>query len=301
MQLETSFTECHGVQHRVPCHICSQVGLNSVLSREEDQETSRSEWSADLAWCPTCSLVQWTETASGDGKSHGPSPTGRDEAAARSIVERLSAARQLGPDSLVVELVGADRDLLQWYHQAGIPVLGVQSLRNGGASRGHGKEIRAIHEAFSPELALELVRANQRADVIHSNSTIAHIADLNGVVSGFATLLKRDGILVIEVPYLKDLANHVGFNTLDRDELFYFSLTSLAQLLGQHGLEVVDVERLKMNGGVLRVIAARSGVMSATVAVHDLMDDEADWIRDPEFYQAFGETLLPSLDDRRAA
>ena len=36
-------------------------------------------------------------------------------------------------------------------------------------------------------------------------------------------------------------------------------------------------------------------------AVHDLMDDEAEWVRDPGFYQSFGETLTPPTNERWAA
>lgn len=298
MLLEISASECHGVQHQVPCRICGQVGLNSVLLRDDEPVVRESKWPVDLAWCPTCSLVQWTEAASGDSQPRGTSPTGRDEQAAKAIVDRLRESQQLDSDSFIVELIGGDRDILQWYDLACIPVLGIKTARSRHQTR---EGLPVINAAFDQELALQLVRSNQRADVIHANSAIAHIADLNGVVSGFATLLKQDGIVVVEVPYLKDLANHVGFNTLDRDEMFYFSLTALVQLFGQHGLEVVDLERLKAYGGMLRITAAKSGTMSVSAAVHDMMDDESTWVREAGFYQSFGETLAPSSHERWAA
>ncbi len=302
MSWELSAIECHVNQLQVPCRVCSQLGLNPVLSHDAEPVVRESAWPIELAWCPTCSLVQWTEAVTNGGQfDHAPSMGRGKNEESPALADRLVETRQLGLDSLVVEIAGGDTGLLQWYHQAGIPVIGIGPARNTSRVAESHSGVRMISDPFGHELALELVRTNSRADVIHATSTFAHVEDLNGVVSGFATLLKPEGIAVVEVPYLRDLADHVGFNTPGCDELCYFSLTSLTQLFGQHGLEIVDAERLKTHGGTLRITAARFGTTSVTPAVHDLMDDESAWVRDPAFYQSFGETLVQPSRDRWAA
>jgi len=74
------------------------------------------------------------------------------------------------------------------------------------------------------------------------------------------------------------------------------ALTSLTQLFGQHGLEIVDVERMKNRGGRIRITAARFGTTSVTTAVHDLMNEESAWVRDLDSDQLFGEAIAPSQD-----
>ena len=49
---------------------------------------------------------------------------------AKSIAQRLTSDRKLGVDSLVVEVASNDGYLLQWYREAGVPVLGVEPARN---------------------------------------------------------------------------------------------------------------------------------------------------------------------------
>ena len=207
------------------------------------------------------------------------------------MADRLCQTRQLGPASLVVEIAGSDPDLLQRYHQAGIPVLAVESARH--AVQIAEQDAYTISETFGPELAMQLVRANQRADVIHVNDAFANMTDLNGVVAGIATLIKSNGVVVVAVPYLKD---HSEFAANHREHVCLFSLTSLTQLFGQHGLEIVDVEWVTNPGEAIRITAARFGTTSVTTAVHDLMDDEAAWVRDPGIYQLFGEAIAPSQD-----
>lgn len=257
--------------------------------------TGESRWPLELAWCPTCSLVQITETVP-------PEKLFRDYAYfssfsdtmvthARSIADRLREQRKLNSDSLVVEIASNDGYLLQWYHKSGVPVLGIEPARNIAKVAESERGVRTISEFFGQDLAQQLVRDGYRADIIHANNVLAHVADLNGVVSGFASLLKPDGVAVVEAPYLKDLLDHVEFDTIYHEHLCYFSLTALTQLFGQHGLEIVDVERLAIHGGSLRVFAAKSGVMSVTPAVRQLLAEESQWVRDPEFYQSFGESV----------
>ena len=288
------------------CRSCGQVGLNTVLSlgstplanallREEELGTSESTWPLDLVWCPTCSLVQISETVSPEvlfrDYAYLSSFSDTMVAHARSIADRLRETRQLGSDSLVVEVASNDGYLLQWYHQAGVPVLGIEPARNIARIAESERGVRTISEFFGQDLAQQLVRDGQRADVIHANNVLAHVADLNGIVAGFATLLKPEGVVVVEAPYLKDLLDHVEFDTIYHEHLCYFSLTALTQLFGQQGLEIIDVERLAIHGGSLRITAAKAGTASVKSTVHDLLEEEAAWVRDPEFYQSFGERV----------
>ena len=283
----------HVLQHHVPCRVCGQVGLNPVLSQECEAPPDVANLANGIAWCPTCSLVQRTEPISST-RSFGILPAGEEEKqSARLMAERLCETRQLGPDSLVVEIAGNGPELLKSYHQQGIPVLAVGPAHQPVRTIEFEESVCAISGTFGTDLALELVRANRRADVIHINDAFANMTDLNGVVAGLATLMKPDGVVVAVVPYLKD---HSEFNAVDREDLCYFSLTSLTQLFGQHGLEIVDVERVKSHGGLFRITAARFGTTSVTTAVHDLMDDEAAWVRDPDIHQLFGDAIAPRQD-----
>ena len=87
---------------------------------------------------------------------------------------------------------------------------------------------------------------------------LAHVADLNGVVAGISILLKEDGVAVIETPYVKEMIDHGEFDTIYHEHLCYYSLTALDHLFRRHGLTIVDVERLAIHGGSLRVFAGDS-------------------------------------------
>ena len=89
---------------------------------------------------------------------------------------------------------------------------------------------------FTQELAKRLRSEGKQADVFLANNVLAHVPDLNGFVEGIRTLLKDDGVAVIEAPYLVDLVDHSEFDTIYHQHLCYFSITALDNLFRRHGL-----------------------------------------------------------------
>lgn len=288
------------------CRICGQIGLKPILSlgktplanallREDQLSESEPTWPLELVWCPDCSLAQITETVPPEilfrDYAYFSSFSDTMVAHARSIVDRLLKTRNLSAESLAVEIASNDGYLLQWYHKAGIPVLGIEPAQNIAKVAESERSVRTISEFFGRDLAEQLAKSGQQADVIHANNVLAHVADLNGVVAGFATLLKPDGIVVVEVPYLKDLLDHVEFDTIYHEHLCYFSLSALLRLFEQHGLAIVDVERMKIHGGSLRVIATHAGAEAVQPSVLHLLAEESAWVRDARSYDSFGERV----------
>ncbi len=106
-------------------------------------------------------------------------------------------------------------------------------------------------------------------------------------MSGFATVLKSDGRVVVECPYLKDLIDHTEFDTIYHEHLCYFSLTALVHLFKRHGLDIVDVERLPIHGGSIRIFAAHAGAATVGQSVRDLLAQEQNWVRSSSAHSAF--------------
>ena len=238
--------------------------MANALLTEDELGQPEPTWPLDLAWCPACSLVQITESVPPEKMfreyAYFSSFSDTMVRHARTIAESLTDRCQLHSGSLVVEVASNDGYLLQWYQRAGVPVLGIEPARNIARVAEEQKGVPTISEFFGRELADQLVAGGQRADVIHANNVLAHVPDLNGVVAGFKTLLKPNGVVVVEAPYLKDLIEHVEFDTIYHEHLCYFSLTALDRLFRRHGLEIVDAERLPIHGGSLRIFARHAHI-----------------------------------------
>ena len=283
---------------------------NAILSRE-DLARPEPRYPLALAYCPDCWLVQTTETVSPDvlfrEYTYFSSVSDAFVEHARAIAERLIARRGLGPQSLVIELASNDGYLLQHYARAGVPVLGIDPARNiaeVAAARG----VPTLAEFFTLGLADDLARSGRLADVVHANNVIAHVPDLNGFVAGIARVLKPDGVAVIETPYVRELVERLEFDTIYHEHLYYHSLTALARVLERNGLVVVDVERIPVHGGSLRVFAMHAGDQEPGKAVRSLLAEEsAVGLCSAAFYatfagrvEALGRELRALLTDLRS-
>jgi SAM-dependent methyltransferase len=268
-----------------------RMPLANALLTSDQLSAPEAAYPLEVAFCRTCSLVQITETVPPEtlfrNYLYFSSFSDTVLTNARAIVDMLVASRSLGTGSLVVEIASNDGYLLRHFVDAGIPVLGIEPARNIAAVAS-GKGVRTIAEFFSAELADDLVAARERADVIIANNVMAHVPDINGVLTGIRTLLKPDGVFVMETPYLKDLIDHLEFDTIYHEHLFYYSMTALERLLQQNGLAAADVQRVSIHGGSLRVSVVHAGREGERPHVAALLAEEQAWgVDDIAFYEGF--------------
>jgi SAM-dependent methyltransferase len=211
----------------------------------------------DVAFCPQCSLVQvinevppeklfvenylYFSSFSDDLLAHS-----RDHALG------LIASQRLGSESLVVEIASNDGYLLKNFVEAGVPALGIDPAPDQ-AAEAIANGVPTLAEFFGPELAERLVAEGKKADVIIANNVMAHVPDLNGFAEGFAILLKDDGVVTVENPYVRDLIDHAEFDTVYHEHHCYFSCSAVDALMRRHGLFLNDVDYFpKLHGGTLR-------------------------------------------------
>jgi len=292
-----SATRCRSCGHTDLADVLDlgSTPLANALVKPDDALKPEAEYPLELVFCPHCSLVQITETVPPEilfrEYLYFSSFSETMLRHAEKLAARMIANLGLGPDKLVVEVASNDGYLLQFYKQAGVPVLGIEPAGNV-AQVAVERGIPTLCEFFGTQLASRLVAQNKRADVIHANNVLAHVADLNGIVNGFQLLLNEDGVVVVEVPYVRDMIDRTEFDTIYHEHLCYFSLTALNRLFPRNGLTIVDVERLPIHGGTLRLFAMRVDAPKLKAAddsaVKQLLREEAEVGLDRlEFYLGF--------------
>lgn len=288
------------------CRSCSAERLVSILdlgrtplanalltaAQVADPEAS---YPLKLVFCPACTLVQITETVPPEKLFREyfylSSFANTMLRHAEALVSQLIPARHLNRESLVIEVASNDGYLLQYYKRAGIPVLGIEPAENIARIAEADRGIPTVCDFFGAVLAARLKEQGRQADVIHANNVLAHVADLNGFVSGLELLLKDGGVAVLEVPYVKEMIDRCEFDTIYHEHLCYFSLTSLDRLFRRHQLLIHDVAQLPIHGGTLRLFAGKAGTgeeRSSSPAVRQLLDQEAAWgVGEAASYEGF--------------
>jgi len=176
---------------------------------------------------------------------------------ARRYVESALPRFGLDGDSQVVEIASNDGYLLQYFVQAGIPVLGVEPAKNV-ADAARAKGIPTVSEFFGRATAEHLAAEGKKADLLLGNNVLAHVPDLNDFVGGLQILLRPGGTITKEFPHLLQLMRENQFDTIYHEHFSYFSLLTVTAVFEKHGLRVYDVERLPTHGGSLRIYVCHS-------------------------------------------
>jgi SAM-dependent methyltransferase len=246
--------------------------------------------------CDRCFLVQLREYVSPQEifneyayfSSYSTSWVEHARTYCRAIKDRL----KLGADSLVVELASNDGYLLQHFLPLGVPMLGIEPAANV-AQVARQRNIPTVVEFFGTALASRLAREGKAADLIIGNNVLAQVPDLNDFVAGMEILLAPEGVITLEFPHLVSMISENQFDTIYHEHFSYFSFVTVQRLAGNHGLKVIDVEKLKTHGGSLRVYMAHAASSHAPATrVDELVKQETEaGLLEIEMYYRFSERV----------
>jgi SAM-dependent methyltransferase len=267
--------------------------LANALRRPDDPEPER-RFPLALVRCGACSLVQLTGTVDPkvlfDDYHYFSSFSTTMIDAMRSLANRTVSRTGLGPDSLVVEVASNDGYLLQHYRDLGIPILGIDPARNvadAATARGIPTEV----DYFDLDVAERLRSRGCVADVIHANNVMAHVPGINGFVAGIARLLADGGVAVIETPHLVRMIEGAEFDTIYHEHVFHWSLTAVNALMARHDLVVIDVERLSIHGGSLRLFVSHAGAVPSAAVAEVLAEEDRHGVATAPYYQDFADRV----------
>lgn len=212
--------------------------------------------------------------------------------------DAMQARFRIGSDSFVVEVAANDGSLLGFFHDRGVPCLGIEPTASTAiAARARGLRIAEVF--FGVAQATALVAEGPRATLMAANNVLAHVPDINDFVGGFTVLLADDGVATFEFPHLLNLVRERQFDTIYHEHYSYLSLLAVERVFRSNGLDVFDVEELPTHGGSLRVFAQRTatGNRPVTTNVARVIDGELKaGMDDDVFYRDF-QSVAESVKD----
>lgn len=250
---------------------------NGFLKKEEF--SAEYFFEMEVAFCERCGSFQLLEQPSAERMFHenyaffsslSKYMQAHFKAYADHVIQRTFKGRK---DPFVVELGSNDGIMLRHFKDAGYRHLGIEPSENvADVARSQG--IETLSEFFNSDLADRLVAKHGHADAVICANVMCHIPDINGVAAGMAKLLKPDGVLMFEDPYLGDMINKTSYDQIYDEHVFMFSATSVSWAFGQHGLELIDVLPQITHGGSMRYVLAKKGSHPVSPNVADLLEKE---------------------------
>lgn len=285
----------------VPCRNCGKTQLDLILDLgmqpwgndfikiSENRQADR--YPLELLRCVDCAMVQIGHTLPKEVlfvDHHYMSGTTRSLTAhfdwvAGRILERL---QRVAAD-YAVDIGGNDGTFLKCLVRRGMRVLNVESGTRQ-AERSSAAGVECLNEFFNAETAAKVLSDRGPARLIHGSGVFFHLEELHSVFEGVRALLAYDGLLVAQIIYLPEMIRNCAFDQIYHEHLLYYTLTTLGDLLGRHGLAIHDCEFAPIHGGSCIVYAGHAGRATASPAcAEQLARERSDGFLDLPVYREF--------------
>lgn len=223
----------------------------------------------DVCFCKSCGLVQLAHVVSPQvmfkNYVYIPSTSETMTTHFASLAKQAIKATTAKPGDLSLDIGSNDGTLLKSFSSLGMQILGVDPAENL-AKKANQEGVRTICALFTKELASKIKRKYGSTQIITATNVVAHVHNLHDFLEGIRNLLSDEGLFIAEFPYLIDLIEKVEFDTIYQEHLSYFSITPFEKLLRRHSLYLIDIQRLSVHGGSVRVfISKKPGNLSVRV------------------------------------
>jgi hypothetical protein len=259
--------------HRTTCRLCDGQRLELVVPipatpvadafvTKEMLDEPQECFPLDMYQCQDCGHVQLLDVVDPQilfrqysyfsGRSPGLVKHFREYA------DNVMKRTQFPPSSLAVEIGSNDGCFLRFFQEREYRVLGIDPAENI-ARVANEAGIETWPEFFDMQLAERIVNERGPAKVVAANNVFAHTDDMAGMAQAVRRLIDDDGVFVFEVSYLLDVIDHMLLGTIFHEHVCYHSVRPLDAFLRRHDLELIDVERVTIQGGSLICTAQRQG------------------------------------------
>jgi SAM-dependent methyltransferase len=288
--------------HIDKCQVCNSSKLNlildlghqplcdSLLSKAALNEPEIT-YPLRMFWCEDCSLAQLDYCVDGSIVYHLDYPyrsgvTKELVEYQKSIGKLLVSKYNLQDTDLVVDLGSNDGTLLSGFKELGTKILGVEPTNIGKIANENG--IETLQEFFTVDVANKIKNIHGKASLVLSTNMFAHMSTIGEVVSGIETLLKDNGVFVMESHYLLDVIEGGQFDTIYHEHLRTYSLKSLIKLFSYYNFTVTDVQRGSRYGGNIRIHVTKGKNHPISENVTKLLEQEKIFgLYDLETYHKF--------------
>ena len=295
------------VSRRKTCRLCDGTKLELVVPllptpvaekyvTRENLDGQQESYPLDLHMCLECGHVQLLDVV--DPRflfNDFTYASGNTKALVRSFeeaAETTCSRYRVAPQSLVVDIGSNDGSLLRCFQKRGMRVLGVDPATEI-AQRATDSGIPTLVDFLTPDLAHKIREEHGPAAIVCAFNVFAHADDLAGMTDSIRGLMRLDGVFVFEISYLLDVLDRMLLGTIFHEHLSYHSVKPMVAFLRRHGMELIDVQRVMIQGGsVIGTAQLIGGPHVATASVKELLAiEEARGLDRPATLKKFATRL----------
>lgn len=206
-----------------------------------------------LVKCENCGLTQLNHTVNLDlmYRNYWYQSGLNDEMVGhlKDIFDNVNRITELKQGDVIVDIGANDGTLLDFYPDSLVKIAFEPSLVFSPILS------KKCYHVITDYFDSSLYWYPSKAKVVTAIAVFYDLPNPNEFIRGVHSILDDDGIFVIQFSDLYDMIKYNDFSSICHEHLEYYDLEIAIKLLEQNGFSVFDVQRNKVNGGSLRILA----------------------------------------------
>lgn len=119
--------------------------------------------------------------------------------------------------------------------------------------------IPTVIDFFNADSAQAVAESHGRPQMVVARHCLAHNERPQAMIEGAAAVLDNGHHLVIENAYVMNTVENIEFDQVYHEHMYYYSISSMSEMLRQFGFELVDVMMSLVHGGSIIFVARKGG------------------------------------------
>ena len=273
--------------YKLNCRCCDSKNLKRVISLGYqplannllNSSTDKDEvFPLEVNYCQDCYNCQLSCTVEAEKlfshylylSSTGLSFVNHFKEAAESYIKKFNLNKN---SSQIIDIGSNDGIALKPFKDLGFKnILGIEPAKNL-AEIANNSGIKTVQGFLNKDLVRKI---NERADLILASNVFAHVDDIKSMSDCFFSLLKKDGVLIIEVQYLLNTLLDCTFDNIYHEHVNYWSVLSLNNFFNKQDAKLFKVEKINTHGGSIRVFITKDKSKKTDKSVEDFISTEKE-------------------------
>lgn len=273
--------------YKLNCRCCDSKNLKRVISLGYqplannllNSSTEQDEFfPLEVNYCQDCYNCQLSYTVEAEKlfshylylSSTGLSFVNHFKEAAKSYINQFNLNKDTAQ---IIDIGSNDGIALKPFKDLGFKnILGIEPAKNL-AKIANESGIKTIQGFLNKDLIRKI---NERADLILASNVFAHVDDIKSMSDCFFSLLKKDGVIIIEVQYLLNTLLDCTFDNIYHEHVNYWSVLSLNNFFNKQDAKLFKVEKINTHGGSIRIFVTKDKSKKTDKSVEDFIDKEKE-------------------------
>ena len=110
-----------------------------------------------------------------------------------------------------------------------------------------------INDFFNSKSTNNIIKEYGKMDYIVACNCLAHIDDINDIFNNLKLILNDDGIIIMEVHYVKNICETMNFDFIYHEHMSYYSINGIYNICKNNNLYLDNVQHITNHGGSIRI------------------------------------------------